>query len=399
MSLSTCLKSARLTGIPLALFSLLGFKIDTGLTQAPTVDPVAEALQEQLTPSVAVFLEHHRKYRRYNNARFPITKPDFDGFREDLIDELTSRLGLENWIVRSPNGKMSPIAERFQDRLLEESTIHGITVEIHAVTVEPTGLVVPMVVCLPGKDDNTGSDAVPGVCVFSGHTNHDLRDLVLDLDSYQLGMAIRLAQAGIATIAVEKIDTGYLSRHGTDGNHEFAIATLMLGRENVLRSHQLRACLAAIEILAAHSRVDETRMGAAGVSLGGWLSVQAALLNDRIQAVADFGRKTRTVATDLTMADYTGQRDLCHIIPGLLTVCERNIMPLALAPRPMLAGHGRKDEGSHREHAANFRQLCEQQYAKLGAAENYTYLIHESSDTMPSLEVVSWFRKEFALED
>ena len=52
------------------------------------------------------------------------------------------------------------------------------------------------------------------------------------------------------------------------------------------------ATLAAVEILAAHPRVDESRMGTTGVSLGGRLAVQTALLNDRIRAVAEYGTKT-----------------------------------------------------------------------------------------------------------
>lgn len=361
--------------------------------QVPAVDPVAESLKGKLSSSVAVFLEHHRKQRRYKNVDFPMPRPAFAKFRSDVRGELTRRLGLENWVVRNPVGKASPITERFRDRVLDRKVIHGVPVEIHAVTLEPTGLVVPMVLCLPVK----GGVTVPGVCVYSGHTSHGLRDLVVDLDSYQQGVAIRLAQAGIATIAVEKIDTGYLSRNGVKGNDETVIATLQLGRESVLRSHQLRACLAATEILAGHPRVDETRIGATGVSLGGWLSIQTALLNDRIRAVADFGRKTRTIATDMTAARYRGQGDLCHIIPGMLTVCGRNILPLALAPMPMLAGHGIKDAGSHQEYHSNYRDLGERQYAELDAAKHYTYLVHQGGDIMPSAEATAWFRKEFGL--
>ncbi len=357
-------------------------------------DPLAAALEGHLKPSVEVFLNHHREARRYKNADFPMDESAFRRFRSDVVREFTERLGLEEWTVRQPAGKASPIGERFRDRVVARERIHGVSVEVHVVTLEPAGLAVPMILCLPA---DSGSPS-PGVCVFSGHTRHGLRDLTLDLDSYQGGVAIRLARAGMATIAVEKIDTGYLSRHGAGGNDEKELATLLLGRAHVLRSHQLRACLAATEILAAHPGVDEERMGATGVSLGGWLSVQTAMLNDRIRAVADFGRKTRTIAADMTPAKYRGQADLCHIVPGMQTVCERNLLPLALAPLPMLAGHGRKDAGSHAEHDVNYRALGEGQYSTLGAAENYTYLVHEGGDTMPSKEVAAWFRGRFGLK-
>ena len=169
----------------------------------------------------------------------------------------------------------------------------------------------------------------------------------------------------------------------------------MLSWGSVLRSHQLRACLAATEILAGHGQVDETRIGATGVSLGGWLSVQTAMLNDRITAVADFGMKTRSVGDPIQPSDYQGQRDLCHILPGMLRLSDRNLMPVVLAPTRMLAGHGRNDASSQQEHAANYRSICEAQYAELGAAANYSYLIHKGGDTMPSQEAIAWFGKQF----
>ena len=362
--------------------------LTTGLSAAE--DPIAASLNGHLTSSVEVFLDHHRETRRYQNSDFPMPAAAHARFKADVISNMTKALNLQEWVVRSPAGKQSPIANRFRDQVLERKEVHGVSVEIHAVAIEPTGLVVPMVLCLP-KSKGTA----PGVAVFSGHSGHGLHDLVVNLDSYQQGIAIRLARAGIAAIAVEKIDTGYLSRHGSKGVDEKEISTLLLGHRDVLRSHQLRACLAGVEILAAHPQVDEKHIGVTGVSLGGWLSVQSAMLNDRIKAVADFGRKTRTVSEAITVAGYRGQGDLCHIIPGMFAVCGRNIHPLALAPMPMLAGHGIKDRGSHAEHQANYRDLGEKQYAALGAADNYTYLVHGGGDTMPSAECINWFKKKF----
>lgn len=367
-------------------------KTGRGEEQAATDDPLAPILQPYLEPTVGVFLDHYRGSRKYVNSDFPMTKDRFREFQAEIESELAGSLGIRDWVVREPAGKDSLISEQFEDRLLETISLHGVTVEVHAVTLQPTGLVVPMALCLPKED----VERLPGVCVFSGHTTHGLRDLVIDLDSYQQGVAVRLARAGFASIAVEKIDTGYLSRHGTEGNDETVAATLMLSWGSVIRSHQLRACLAAVEVLARHERVDEARMGATGVSLGGWLSVQTAMLNDRITAVADFGMKTRSVGHHIETQQYQGQRDLCHILPGMLRLSDRNLMPVVLAPTPMLSGHGRKDSSSQREHAANYRAICEAQYKELDAPGNYTYLIHDGGDTMPSTEVIAWFQKQFA---
>jgi len=320
-----------------------------------------------------------------------MSKQKFEEFKAEMQSELARSLGITDWVVRSPSGKASPLDNHFEDRSIQTISLHGVTVELHAVMLRPTRLVVPMAICLPA-----GHDSVPGICVFSGHTSRGLHDLVVNTDSYQQGLAIRLAQAGFASIAVEKIDTGYLSRNAAVGNDENAAATLMLSWGSVLRSHQMRACLAATEILAGHTRIDETRIGATGVSLGGWLAIQTAMLNDRVSAVADFGRKTRSVLADLPPQQYDGQRDLCHIIPGMLRLSDRNLMPVVLAPLPMLAGHGRKDAGSQQQHAANFRAICEAQYKRLGAAADYTYLIHDEGDTMPSQDAIAWFQEQFS---
>jgi dienelactone hydrolase len=365
---------------------------DSPTTSGPPSDPLAPILKSHLQPTVAILLDHYRTQRKYVNSDFPLSRGNFSTFQAEIKTELARALGITDWVVRSPAGKASPIANHFEDRLIKTISLHGVTVEVHAVTLQPTGLVVPMAICLPSSNK---ARPVPGVCVFSGHTPHGLHDLVVNLDSYQQGVAVRLAQAGIASIAVEKIDTGYLSRNGTKGNDENAAATLMLSWGSILRSHQLRACLAATEILAGHARVDESRMGATGVSLGGWLTVQTAMLNDRLTAVADFGMKTRSVATGRNPNQYQGQRDLCHIIPGMLSLSDRNLMPVVLAPTPMLAGHGKTDAASQREHAANYRTICEAQYAALGAAKNYSYLIHAGGDTMPSREAIDWFTQRF----
>ena len=353
-------------------------------------DPLAPILRPVLQSSVKTLLETHRQKQKYQESQFPLPPDKFGAFQKEVIGALTKSLQLEDWVVRNPQGKQNALQGLFKDVLLKKIRHHDVELEVHLIEIPQTGARVPAVVCLPA-----GDKVHAGVCVFSGHTKHGLRDLVLDLESYQSGIAVRLAQAGFVTIAVEKIDTGYLSRGFTSGVDEEQIATLRLAIGRVTRSHQLMACLAASEILAMHPRVDPERIGATGVSLGGWLSVETALLSDRISAVADFGRKTMNCPSGITENNFAGMRDLCHIMPGLMSVCDRNLHALAYAPRPMLAGHGKADTGSHEQAVAHFKPVFEKQYDALGEAGQYQYHIHSGGDTMPGQAVIEYFSQVF----
>ena len=355
-------------------FVLLAGGIAAGPDAVP--DPLEPILKPVLKPTLDETARHQARTARYSDADFPMTPETFARFRDDVSSTLARALGLEEWVGRAP--------DLFADRMLATIERHGVRMEVHTIEIRATGLRVPLVICLP-----KGSARRPGVVVLSGHSKHGLRDLVLDLESYQRGLAARLAQAGFVAAALEKIDTGYLARSFGDGSDEERLAATLLGMGSTIRAEQLRAALAATEILALHPRVDRSRLGSAGVSLGGWLALQTALLDDRIGAVADFGRKTLGSLGDEGKATI----DPCLVLPGLLTLGERNLFALAYAPRALLAGHGRKDTDSMRQGPLHFERLLRAQYEALGRKSSFEYLVHDGGDTMPEREVVDYFRR------
>jgi hypothetical protein len=99
----------------------------------------------------------------------------------------------------------------------------------------------------------------------------------------------------------------------------------------------------------------------------GEITSNSAIVQTRLTAVDH-----NVDVADLQPQQYEGQRDLCHIMPGVLSLSDRSLMPVALAPLPMPAGYGRKDAGSHQEHAANFRTICAAQYQALSASAIYS---------------------------
>ncbi|MEZ5395993.1 MAG: alpha/beta hydrolase family protein [Bryobacterales bacterium] len=260
--------------------------------------------------------------------------------------------------------------------------------EAHIIEILATGDKVPAVICLPA-----GDEVVPGVACYPGHGKNGLRDLVLDEQSYQRAIATQLAKAGFASIAVERLDSGYLARTpvATDEN---AASGFRIGMGVPTRSVELMADMAALEILAAHPRVDETRLGATGVSLGGWLATQVGLLSDRVRAVAEFGTKTVFLSEETTAQGFEGIPDACYIIPGTLAVGDRNMLMLAYAPRPLFSGHGGPaDRESHAQYARYYRPLFQAQYAALGQPENYRYYVHDGGHVMVAPAVIDYFNK------
>ena len=354
------------------------------------IDPLAPIFKPAIRSSVEIVIEEYRSGRKYRDEDFPMTVEDFELFRRDVIQNLERIFSLESWAVRNPRGKGSQLKDRFRFRLLQTIEQHGVDMEVGVIEIPETGDAVPAVVSLPRT-----TEARPGICVFSGHSAHGLRDLTVDLDSYQEGVATRLAQAGFASIAIEKVDAGYLARAYGDGVDEPEIGTMRLAQGRATRSHQLMACIASAEILAGHPRVDETRIGATGVSLGGWLSIETALFSDRITAIADFGKKTVNLRPDTEPADFVGIADICHLYPGMLSICDRNLVALACCPMPMLAGHGEKDVTSHADSPVHFRPIFEAQYEALGLADKYEYHVHGGSDVMPADSVIRYFQRIF----
>ncbi len=373
------------------LFTL--FLVSVSIAREPLsaqrVDPLAETFSKELRPAVESLMIEFRDHRKYKAADFPLPPKQFAQFQEDVVSDLVRALHLEDWVVRSPKGKRSPVRQLFRDRVVKRFTHNGVDMEAHVVELLATGDQVPIVLCLPPGDGKH-----PAVAAFPGHGEHPLHDLVFGEDSYQRAISARLARAGFASVAVEKVDSGYMSRDGAAGVDEEQITGFRLAMGSQVRAVQLMASIAAVEILATHPRVDETRMGATGVSLGGWLAMQTALLNDRIKAVAEYGTKTVYLPDEIGADEFEGIGDICHVIPETFRLGDRNLLLIPYAPRPLLSGHGGpKDKASHGQYERYYKKIYEAQYEALGKAENFRYHIHDGGHATHAPTVIEFFKE------
>jgi hypothetical protein len=366
----------------------------------PPGDPLAEVYAQELRSSVESLMAQFGRERKYKVSDFPLPPDAFRLFQKDVVSTFAAALGLEDWVIRKPApGKRSPIADKFKDRIVKRMTLEsGVQIEAHVIELLATGDQVPIVLCLPAvAADAENDNRVPGIVCCPGHSRHALHDLVFGRDSYQRAIAVRLAEAGFAAVAVEKVDSGYLSRSAPSGVDEEAITTFRLGLgADTTRAVQLMATLAATEVLALHPRVDETRIGATGVSLGGWLAIQTALLSDRVGAVAEYATKTVFLGDDMKPDQFNGVGDICHIVPGTFQLGDRNVLMFPYAPRPLLSGHGGpSDRHSHSQYQRYYLDVHQAQYKALGKPENFRYHIHDGGHTIPPKTVIGFFRKQF----
>ncbi len=351
-------------------------------------DPLAETFARELRPAVESLMIEFRDQRKYKAADFPLAPKRFGQFKKEVVSALVRSLHVEDWVVRSPTGKGSPIRQLFRDRVVEKFTHAGVEMEARVVEL-PTGDQVPIVLCLPAGD---GPHAA--VAALPGHGEHPLHDLVFGEDSYQQAICARLARAGFASVAVEKVDSGYMSRSTPVGVDEDEITGFRLAMGSHVRAVQLMASLAAVEILASHPKVDETRMGATGVSLGGWLAMQTALLNDRILAVAEYGTKTVYLPDETSVEDFKGIGDICHVIPETFRLGDRNLLLIPFAPKPLLSGHGGpKDRASHSQFERYYKDIYEAQYKALGKPENFRYHMHDGGHATHADTVIAFFKE------
>lgn len=376
-------------------------------------DPIGKALYGKIPAYAENAVERYKRFRRYSTDDFPMKPEAYAVYREEvrraLINSMTGPSGKgEDWLVMDASKKGSHVLEKFDVEPIETVDVHDSDVELYKMTIHETGDVIPFGMCAPKKTP------APAVILFSGHTAEGgLRELFVDRDSYQKAMALRLCEQGFVTLALEKPDSGVSTMHfqhrgerweredepggGADDEFETASTFLAIG-DYLIPGRQLMANIAALEFLAADERVDHNHIGAAGVSLGGWLTLHTALVNSRIKAVANFGGMWAYIDDTLESGKFErfeGVNDYSQLIPGIWRLGDQNRFILAAAPLVMITGYGELDY-PYTEYEGFFFPVVPQQYEALGASENIEVIRHEQGHTFPVKEVIGFFSRRLS---
>jgi len=136
----------------------------------------------------------------------------------------------------------------------------------------------------------------------------------------------------------------------------------LLGR--TLISENLRDALWAVELLARQPEVDAARIGCAGLSYGGRMTMLASALSPRIRAAVISG------ALNLMQERILGRYSCgAQVIPGLLEFGDVPEIIGLIAPRPCVLEIGQRDALMVKDRIGPAMDRIRAVYAALGAAD------------------------------
>jgi dienelactone hydrolase len=130
----------------------------------------------------------------------------------------------------------------------------------------------------------------------------------------------------------------------------------------------LRDLMWSIDLLQSRPEVDPERIGAAGLSYGGRMTMLVSAMDRRIRVAAVSG------ALNLLQERMT-HRHSCgsQIIPGLLKFGDYSEIGSLIAPRPCVWEVGSTDPLITPEWADRFRQRLRRAYRALGEEQNLKF--------------------------
>lgn len=214
----------------------------------------------------------------------------------------------------------------------------------------------------------TGTAPFPAVVAIHGHGGS--RFIVHDRTSVYKGFAAELAGTGYVTIAVDV------------GQH------VVYEPGRLIPGERLRDLMRAVDYLTAMKEVDRTRIGCAGLSLGGEMSMWLAAMDERIAACVSSGFLT-------TMDQMEYDHCMCWKFDGLRELADFADIFGMIAPRPLQCQNGLLEAPFMfvvplaRRAMEEIRPI----YADLGRSGNVELAIHRGEHEIDLPGLLRFFRE------
>ena len=208
---------------------------------------------------------------------------------------------------------------------------------LHVVFDSEATMSVPAYLLVP--DDRSG----PGAAVLACHGHGPGKSLVCGLTRTEAphgDYGVQLVRRGYVVLAPdlrcfgERADWMPPDHYACDTNLVHAV----MAGENPL-THNLWDLARCLDVLCDHPLVDPTRVGMAGLSLGGTMTLFLAAWDDRVAAAVVSGFLSSWGEAHKMPLNMCGSQ----VLPGMLGRLEHLDLGALVAPRPMLVETGSED--------------------------------------------------------
>ena len=208
------------------------------------------------------------------------------------------------------------------------------------------------------------------------------KDAALRIRENGYAPGIALAEAGFIVCAIDAYGFGQREREGPGGTSETGRETetslfkQFLWQGRTLWGMMVHDDLCALAYLRGRSEVDSSRIGTAGMSLGGSRSTWLAALDESVKAVAPISQMTR-------YADFAAQGEyrrhaIYYYVPGMLASgLDMEHIVACTAPRSQLILTGDSDPLSPLSGIHTIVDYARAVYADLGAADKLELMLYE----------------------
>jgi len=247
------------------------------------------------------------------------------------------------------------------------------------------GLEIPIYIIYPPHFNS--KNKYPTIIIFSGHGS--AKQAAFEENSYQQGAGVALSKQGFLLYVMENRGMGELSYLGNHLRID-AVARIIGG---TWYGEVITDALWLAENLHHEPNVDINRIGTAGVSTGGALSMLVAALDNRISAVYVQGYLGSFKKSFGIRANHC----LCGHIPGILKICDMSDIASLIAPRPLIFINGTGDIFYYIDAKDEFNKILPA-YQKSGNEDKLKLMTPEGVGHKFSVDIaINWFFEQFKI--
>jgi cephalosporin-C deacetylase-like acetyl esterase len=260
---------------------------------------------------------------------------------------------------------------------------------------------IPVFLCIPNILPN--DKKMPAMICTHGHVMQKLNLIGKKRNFlYKGAWAKDFAEMGCITIAMDQLGWGergtrlwdFRSKktsYGWNYDHnekKYALNLLLFDR--ILNGIRYFEVIKQVDFLLNHKNVDPTKIGIAGLSLGGSSAIYSAALDPRISLVVADGYLNTFKASILDKSHCPD-----NYIPGMLNNCEMYDIARLIAPRPACYITGKKDPIFPIEAAKYAFSKVKDAYKILNAEDKCKLEIHSGGHQWKSKPALSFVKKMF----